>query len=125
MPSAEWTQGFHAARAVTSGYNTMFAVALFGALVAGFFAVGDGVARRSMSAALVGGVLCAVLAAVAGCAAGFVGHLVWKDYAARSGGIPLSAAVLMQAVTFAITGGGIGAALGCVAVRRPAPSLPI
>jgi hypothetical protein len=116
-PPPEMYARFQVARAATLGYNTMFALGLLGASVAGLMAVGEGIARRSVAAMLGAGAVCAVAGAEAGCLAGFAGHLIWKARMSGAESMPLETAILIHAVALVILGGGIGVGLGAVAAR--------
>jgi hypothetical protein len=108
---------FLVAKAATLGYNTMLALGVLGAAVAGLMAIGEGIARRSLAAMLGAGAVCALAGAEAGCLAGFAGHLIRQARVSGAESMPLDTAILIHAVALVILGGGIGVGLGAMAGR--------
>ncbi len=72
--SAEELRPFHEAAAKADLRNLAFFFGLFGALLSAALGIGDGIVRRSFRKALAQGTVCAAVGAVAGCAAGLLGH---------------------------------------------------
>jgi len=116
-PPPEVKARLNVATARMNRNNAIFALGLFGATVAGLMGVGEGIARRSLVAALLVGGLCAVVGAAVGSLAGLAGHLLWESNMSGSESLPLEAAVLIHAVTLLLMGGGVGLAIGGVAGR--------
>ena len=125
-PPPEIFARFLVARAATLGYNSMFALGLLGASVAGLMAVGEGIARRSVAAMLGAGGACAAVGAAAGGLGAFAGHLIWNARMSGAESMPLETAILIHAVALVILGGGIGVVLGAMtagSVRAAATGL--
>jgi hypothetical protein len=98
--------------------NAMLAIAVLGALVGGALAIGDGMKRRSPAAALASGVACAVIGALFGSLAGFLGDKMFNSPDWLAGSSPLARTMQIEAIVLAILGGGVGLGVGASCGRR-------
>lgn len=115
QPNAAQAAALQAAQDKISLRNSVFVLGLFGALLAGAMAVGEGWARRSGKMALAGFLGCGLAGALFGGFAAWAGESVCH-YARLPGQptIDLEGTVVVQMTMFAVLGGGVGLALGCL-----------
>ncbi len=115
QPTAEQAARLREGAARASLGNAVLALAWTGALLAGFMAVGEGVARRSARAALLGLAGCALIGALFGSLAGWAGHSVSQLIRTSPQLVSnLPRIVVVQMTIWAVLGGGVGLALGCL-----------
>jgi hypothetical protein len=107
-----------AAQKVADLHNAMAALGLFGMLVGGALALGEGVARRSLKTALAGTVLCASVGALFGSLAGLLGHFAYLYYLPVQDVSDLAKTIRVQVVMLGVLGGGAGLGLGMLGASR-------
>ncbi len=115
-PSAEQSLALAEAEVQVSLYNSVLVLACAGALLAGLLAVGEGLARRSMTMMIAGFIGCALAGAALGGLAGWVGHSVYQS--AKLPGqatIDLAGTMVVQMTMLAALGAGVGLTLGSLA----------
>lgn len=105
-PPPEKVAALKAVQAKVDRLNTMLEVTWLGALVAGMIALGESIARRSLTPVLIA----VPVSAVAGLVAGFVGNLAWA--ALTMGPLTtLRETAVVQALMLGVLGIGVGLAL--------------
>jgi hypothetical protein len=116
-PSDEVKARLTAAQARIDCSNQALAMGILGAVLGAAMAIGEGVVRRSLGTALVGGVILAIAGALAGGLAGLVGHTLYQAWEMRAANVPLVNTLVMHAAVLGTLGGGIGLGLGLLAHR--------
>lgn len=117
MPSGELAAKLNAEQQRIDCYNGIIGFGLFGAILGGAMAVGEGLARRSLRTALGGGLLLAVVGAAFGGLAGVVGHVVRNACGLDKAVVPLGNSLCLYVASLATLGGGIGLGLGLLTRR--------
>lgn len=98
--------------------NAMAALAVLGAASAVALSAGEGLCRRSLQAALIGGAVCGLIVAAIGCAAGYLGFIGMEYYQSRPDLTELAKTLRVQSAMLGAIGGGVGLVLAVLLARR-------
>ncbi len=112
FPSDEEMLAFEVALGEAVFRNAILFVGIFGAVVGGGLAVGEGVAQRSRRIVLKAALAGTAVAAVFGCLAALTGHVAFDYHYPIEGLSPLAKTIRTQAAMLATLGAGIGLAVG-------------
>jgi hypothetical protein len=104
----------------TNRTNTLFALAVVGALVGGGLGLAEGIARRSLKSVLAVTSLVAQIGTVAGITGGLLTDLIYINMKHFGDPLTLGGTILIHVISLAVLGAGIGFGLGASTGRAAA-----